>query len=132
MEIDFNRLRCSEKWISRKRRWKSILACLSTNGILVSTNFGFIRAAEEPRVRPDIYSFGVNVSCIPVDALKSAKILEKRIYGSHLYVLLLEIARGKVSVDFAIPFDGSNLKEDEGLVRFLSWGRRSEKEVCIL
>jgi hypothetical protein len=119
-ELPFSMLRSSEFWISRKRRWKSIPVYLSTNGILVSTNFGFIHATEEAPVRPDVFSFGVNVFCIAFDALKSARILEKRTYGTHLYVLRLEIARGSVTVDFDIPFDGRSLNQADDLVRVLA------------
>jgi hypothetical protein len=61
-ELPFNMLRSSERWILRKGRRKSVPAYLSTNGILVATNFGFIHATDEPCTRPEIFSFGVNVS----------------------------------------------------------------------
>jgi len=118
-ELPFSMLRSSELWILRKRRWKSIPVCLSTNGILVSTNFGFIHATDEPCVRPKIFSFGVNVSCIPHHAVKSARLLEKWIHGRLLPSLRLELARGSVAVDFDIPFDGDSLKEAEDLLSFL-------------
>jgi len=118
-ELPFNMLRSSELWISRKRKWKSIPACLSTNGILVSTNFGFISATEEAPVRPDVFSFGVNVSCLPVDALKSAQLIEKRMYGRLFYFFRLKIVRGSVIVDFDIPFAGDSRKEAEDLLCFL-------------
>jgi hypothetical protein len=122
-ELPFNTLRSSERWILRKRRWKSIPVYLSTNGILVSTNFGFIHATDEPCIRPEIFSFGVNASCIPFDALKSAQLLQKRMYGRLLCFLRLKIARGNVTVDFDIPFNESNLKDSENLVHFLARNR---------
>jgi hypothetical protein len=131
-ELPFNTLRSFEAWALKKRRWKSIPVYLSTNGILVSTNFGFIHATDEPCIRPKIFSFGVNVSCIPFDALKSARLLERKMYGRLLCFLRLELARGNVTVDFDIPFDGSSLKEAEDLVHFLIQNREAEKEGCIL
>jgi hypothetical protein len=122
-ELPFNMLRSSERWILRKRRWKSIPVYLSTNGILVSTNFGFIHATDEPCIRPEIFSFGVNVSCIPCDALKSAQLLKKSMYGRPLCFLRLKIARGNVTVDFDIPFDEINLKDAEDLAHFLAQNR---------
>jgi hypothetical protein len=130
-ELPFNLLRSSEHWITRKMRWKSIPACLSTTGILVSTNFGFIYAAEDKPSRPDVYSFGVNVSCIPTDRVKSAQIVQKRIYGSHLFVFKHEIAREEVSVEFDIPFDDKSLMDAETLVYFLTKDWRGEDEICI-
>jgi hypothetical protein len=127
-ELPFSMLRSSERWILRKRRWKSIPVYLSTNGILVSTDFGFIYATEEQPIRPDVYSFGVNVSCIPVDILKSAELLEKSMYGRRLCFLGLKIARGNVTVDFDIPFDESNRKDSEGLVHFLAHNMKTKRE----
>jgi hypothetical protein len=130
-ELPFNMLRSSEHWISRKMRRKSIPVCLSANGILVSTNFGLIYTTEEQPIRPDVYSFGVNVSCIPVDIVKSARIVEKRLYGGHLFVLKLEITRGAVTVEFDIPFDGSSLRDAESLVYFLDRDMPLDKEASI-
>jgi len=118
-ELPFNTLRSSERWILRKRRGKSIPVYLSANGILVSTNFGFIHATDESCIRPEIFSFGVKASCIPCDALKSAQLLEKRMCGRLLPFLRLELARGSITVDFDIPFDGDSLKEAEDFLCFL-------------
>jgi len=118
-ELPFSMLRSSELWILRKRRWKNIPACLSTNGILVSTNFGFIHATDEPCVRPKIFSFGVNVSCIPYHAFKSAQLLEKWMCERLLPFLRLELARGGIILNFDIPFGGDSLKEAEDLLCFL-------------
>jgi len=130
-ELPFNVLRSSERWITRKMRWKSIPTCLLTTGILVSTNFGFIYAAEDKPNRPDMYSFGVNVSCIPVGSVKSAEIVQKRIYGSHLFVFKQEIAREGVTVEFDVPFDDKSLMDAETLVYFLTRDWRGEDEICI-
>jgi hypothetical protein len=118
-ELPFNMLRSSEQWILRKRRHKKIPAYLSTNGVLVSTNFGFICAREERPIRPDSVSLGVNVSSISFDVLRSARLREKRMYGRLLPFLRLELARGRVAVDFDIPFDRSNSEDAEMLVDFL-------------
>ena len=130
-ELPFNILRSSERWIQRKKRRKSIPVCLSTNGILVSTNFWFMYAKEEKPIRPDIYSFGVNVSCIPANSVKSVRIVEKGAYGDHLFVLKQEITREGVIVEFDIVFDDSSLKGAETLVYFLTKGMRGQDRVCI-
>jgi hypothetical protein len=119
-ELPFNMLRSSERWILKKGRRKSIPVYLSTNGILVSTNFGFIHATDEPFTRPEIFNFGVNAFCIAFDGLKSAELLEKSTYGKPLCFLQLKIARGNVTIDFDIPFDGSSLKDAENLAHFLA------------
>ena len=131
-EFPFNTLRSFEAWALRRRRWKNTPVYLSTNGILISTSFGFIHAADEPCIRPKIFSFGVNVSCVAFDALKSAQRLEKRMHDKVLPFLRLEIAHGQVSLDFDIPFDESNLNNDEDLVYFINKNVRVEEETCIL
>jgi hypothetical protein len=131
-EFPFSTLRSSEAWALRRRRWRNTPVYLSTNGILISTSFGFIHATDEPCIRPQIFSFGVNVSCVAFDALESAQLLEKRMHGQGLPFLRLELSRGKVTVDFDIPFDGGSLEEAENLVHFLASNRRLEKEACIL
>jgi len=119
-ELPFNILRSSERWILRKRLRKSIPVYLSRNGILVSTNFGLIHATDEPCTRPEIFSFGVNASCIAFDGLKSAQLLEKSMNGRPLCFLQLKIGRGNVTVDFDIPFDGGSLKNAENLAHFMA------------
>ena len=131
-EFPFNTLRSSEAWALKRRRWRNIPIYLSTNGILISTSFGFIHATDEPCIRPKIFSFGVNVSCVAFDALKSAQLVKKRIYGKLLHFFRLEIAHGQVSLDFDIPFDESNLKDAEDLVYFINQNVRVEEETCIL
>jgi hypothetical protein len=108
-ELPFNVLRSSERWITRKIRWKSIPTCLLTTAILVSTNFGFLYAAEDKPSRPDVYSFGVNVSCILPDTMKSGQIVQKQMYDRHLFVSKQEIARKGVTVEFDVPFDDKSL-----------------------
>ena len=130
-ENPFNSVRSSELWCLEKKRWEKIPVYLSTNGILVSTNLGFIHATDEPCIRPKIYSFGVNVSCISFDALKSVRVLEKRMYGNHLYSLRLETGRGPVAIDYDVPFNENSLNDAEDLVCFLKQNIRVEREVCI-
>lgn len=79
-----------------------------------------------------MFSFGVNVSCFAFDALKSARLREKRIYGRLLPFLGLELARGSVTLDLDIPFDGGSLKDAEALVHFLVQNMRTAREACIL
>jgi len=119
-EIPFNWLRSSERWVLRKSRGKSVPSYVSQNGILISTNIGFIHATEEPCTRPEIFSFGVNASCIAFDGLKSAQVLEKSLNGTRFCFLQLKIARGDVTIDFDIPFDGSSLTDAENLARFFA------------
>jgi hypothetical protein len=119
-ELPFNMLRSSERWILIEKRRKNIPVYLSTNGILVSTNLGLIHATSEPFTRPETFNFGVNASCIAFDILKSAELLEKSVYGKPLCFLQLKIARGNVTIDLEVPFDGSSLKDAENLAHFLA------------
>jgi hypothetical protein len=130
-ELPFNSVRSSELWGFEKKRRKNIPVSLSTNGILVLTNFGFIHATDEPCIRPKTYSFGVNVSCIPFDALKSARLRQKRMHERLLPFLQLKLARGSIALDFDIPFDERSLKDAEALIHFLAENMTTEKEACI-
>ena len=131
-ELPFISIRSSERWLLEKKRRKSTSVCLSTNGMLVSTHFGFIHATDESCIRPNVFSFGVNVSCIPLDALKSTRILQKWMHGNHLYVLRLEIGRGSVLVDYDVPFDENSLSDAEILFGFLAQDMKTEKQACTL
>jgi hypothetical protein len=126
-EIPFNLIRSSELWCLEKKRWGKTPVYLSTNGILISTSFGFIHATDEPCIRPKVFSFGVNVSCIAFDALKSAQLLQKRIHGQDLPFLRLELSRRNLVVDFDIPFDQSNLKEARDLLDFLKFKIKTDQ-----
>jgi hypothetical protein len=131
-ELPFISIRSSERWYLEKKRWRSIPVCLSTNGILVSTNFGFIHAADESCIRPNIYSFGVNVSCISPDAMKNARIVHKWMHGNHSYVLRFDIGHGLVIVGYDVPFDENSLSDAEILFGFLAQDMTTEKQACTL
>lgn len=131
-ELPFISIRSSERWHLEKKRRKSVPVCLSTDGILVSTNFGFIHATDEACIRPNIFSFGVNVSCIPFDPMKSTRILQKWMHGSHLYVLRLEICRGPVIVDYDVPFDENSLSDAEAFAGFVGQNLGAERQACSL
>ena len=118
-ELAFNLLRSSERWMTRKTRRRTIPACLSTNGFLLSTNFGFIHTTEDqPGDRPA--RLAVKVSCIPVSSVRSARIIEKRMYGNRVLALKHEMTRGGVTIEFDMPFDDSSLTDAEALVYFLT------------
>jgi len=77
-------------------------------------------------------SFGVNVSCIAFDALKSARLREKSMYEKLSPFLRLELARGSLTLNFDTPFDVGSLKDAKALVHFLAQNMRTERETCIL
>ena len=52
-------------------------------------------------------------------------------YGRLLPFLRLELARGSVTLDLDIPFDGGSLKDAEALVHFLAQNMRTPREACI-
>jgi hypothetical protein len=99
-------IRSSELWGSQKRRWKRIPVCFTADGIVISTNVGVIYSVDEPLARPDIYSFGVNVSCIPFEAIRSVRIFEEKSLGIRIPSLRLHLRRAGVTAEVDIPFDG--------------------------
>jgi hypothetical protein len=98
-------IRSSKRWALARRRWKKILACLGADGVLIPTNVGLIYAVDEAAMKPGMYAFGVNVTCIPLDALKSVSLHEEWRYEKRQHFLRLELARRAASVNFDIPLD---------------------------
>jgi len=110
----------SETWGMEKRGWKKVPICLTANGIFVATHLGFLYAVDEPPLKPGMVNFGINVSCIPPEVIKSTILLEKGAGGNSLPFLRMEIGRNLASLYFDIPFSGECSKAAGGLVRYLN------------
>ena len=104
-ELPIQVIHSSPIWGAHKRGWKRVPICLVTNGILLVTQRGLLYAVDEPAPRPDVLTFGVNVSCIPPEVVKSAALLQKTVCGETLHYLCLEIGRQGVTTHLAIPLD---------------------------
>jgi hypothetical protein len=63
-----------ETWQSRKRGWSTIRSCPSTPGLLMLSRVGLLWASSEPRMRPDMLSYGVDVTSIDWTALRRASV----------------------------------------------------------
>jgi hypothetical protein len=97
-------LRSTAKWGMDHRWLRRIPVCLSTNGICVATNSGFLHVADEPTHRPGVLNFAMNTTSIPPDAIKSATLLERNAYGCTLCSLQLELCRAPVTLVHTIPY----------------------------
>ena len=95
----------SQTWGTRRSLFGSVPACAAEEGVLVVTDHGFMHIVNEPDLRPDLWSFGINVCCIPHGALRSCAIVERVSVGVSLRCLRLELGRGSVSWRVDVPFD---------------------------
>jgi hypothetical protein len=95
----------SQSWGIRKRLWKEVPVCQSCDGVLIPTNFGLIYAADEASVSPSMRSYGVNVSCVPRQAIAAASIRHELTRSAFSGRLRLELRRGHTAIPFELPFD---------------------------
>jgi hypothetical protein len=130
-EYPVHMVRSSEFWGSKKRWWKTVPVSLAANATLISTNVGLTFAVEESAIRPNAFSFGVNISCISFNAVKSAHLFEEKKDQEHLRFLRLGVGRNSVSVNFDIPFDEESYKATNNLVRYLMEEISSRGKECI-
>jgi len=119
-------IRSWERWGSERRKRKRRPVCLATDGILLLTDFGVIYAVDEPHARPDAHSYGVNVSCIPLDALRQARLMEKEGHATFLQCLQLVLGRDGATAHVEVPIGAESAGEAADLV--LSLSRRIPSE----
>jgi hypothetical protein len=131
-EYPFLAVRSSEIWGGIKRKWKKRPVCLASEGILILTNFGILYAVDEQPIRPDIFSFGFNVTCIPFEVVKKAILFEKTIHGNRFYLLSLEIARDPISFDLEVPFNKDSYGAAVNLVDYVTQDGPGARWQCIL
>jgi hypothetical protein len=131
-ELPLLAVRSSEVWGGIKRRWKKRPVCLAAEGILIFTNLGILYAVDEPPIRPEILSFGVNLTCVPFEAMKGAVLFEKTIHGNRFYLLSLEIGRDLVSFDLEVPFNKDSYEAASNLVCYVTQDVPAGRCECIL
>ncbi len=109
----------SQTWGTRRSLFGRIAACAVEEGVLVVTDHGFVHVVNEPDLRPDLWSFGINVCCIPNGALKSSAVVERVSAGVPIQCLRLELGRGPVSWQVDVPFDARCAENAARLTRML-------------
>jgi len=130
-ERPFLAVRSSEIWGGIKRKWKKRPVCLAAEGILILTNFGILYAVDEQPIRPEIFSFGFNVTCIPFEAVKKAVLFKKTIHGNRLHLLRLEIGRDPISFDLEVPFNKDSYETAVNLVSYVTQEGPGRRCHCI-
>ncbi|MCX6543453.1 MAG: hypothetical protein NTV05_03450 [Acidobacteria bacterium] len=93
-----------ESWQPRKHGWSRVPSCASTPGLLLLTRAGLLWASSEPRVRPDLVSYGVNVTSINWQALRSVSAEHAETSGAAARLRLV-LERQGVSTHIEIPLD---------------------------
>jgi hypothetical protein len=89
-------LHWGESWRSAKQRWKTAPICATTPGLLCLSRVGLLWVASEPRLRPDVLSFGVNATAIPWDAMHEVTLERGQADGAAAR-LRLRLGRGRRS-----------------------------------
>jgi hypothetical protein len=109
----------SQTWGTRSSLWGKAPVCVAEEGVLVVTDHGFVHVINEPDLRPNMWSYGINVCCIPHEALRSCAIVEQMSAGVSLRCLRLELARGRVAWQLDVPFDDTYAASATRLTRML-------------
>lgn len=99
---------------------------------MILTNFGILYVVDEPPIRPEIFNFGVNLTCVAFEAMKRAVLFEKAIHGSPLHLLRLEIGRDSASFDFVVPFNKDSYESASNLVWYVTQDEPAGRCECIL
>ncbi len=105
-------LRFREKW--REAEKKNKKACLTTDGILLVTDRGgCLYITEERPISPGILAYGTNAYCLPIDAVRSAMIVEGKNKNSMTDSARLDLERTPVVFPFDIPLSREEFESAE-------------------
>ncbi len=111
---------CSaQTWGTRSSLWGKAPVCVAEEGALVVTDRGVVHVVNEPDLRPGIWSYGINVCCIPHEALRSCRVVEQVCAGVPLQHLRLGLARGQAAWDMDIPVGDLSARVADCLGRML-------------
>ncbi len=113
----------SETWGTVKKFWRQVPVCTKTKSLLVGTNFGFFYAVDEPPQKPGMSKLGVEVCCLPPEAIKSAVLVEEPSEGAIPPFLKLGLGRDSVLTHLQIPVDPEASRSASDLVRWLASGK---------
>jgi len=94
-------------WGREKRLWKFVPVCIAGDSMLLMTDLGLLFAADETDLLPEVASYGVNVWCIPHDAVRAASIIEQTKHYTRVRFLRLGLGRDSASTFLDVPFDQS-------------------------
>lgn len=113
-----------EAWRSVRSRWTTTQACTSTPGLLLASRLGVLWVASEPRVRPNVLSFGVNATSIRWSALRGASVEQGA--GDHSTPRLrLALESHGVSLGLDIQLDDQGARAASHAIEWL--GRRDDR-----
>lgn len=123
-ELVIGAVEWQESWRSRKHGWFTLRSCASTPGLLLLSRVGLLWASSEPRVRPDMLSYGVDVTSIDWKALRSASI-EHAAAGSVAMRVRLALERQGIPICLEIPLDSEAGQTADTAVDLVERLRRS-------
>jgi hypothetical protein len=124
-ESPIHALHSSELWVEQQGFWKRKWSCISCEGLLLATDIGVFHMARETYDRPVTWNIGMNVLCMPHQAVQSAVTIQKVLLGKRVNYVRLSLARKNVTTCLEVPFDESDIQTAEDLVRHLTGGESS-------
>lgn len=110
-------LRSPERWTTEKRRWRTRQVCASAAGLLVATSRGLLWASSEPRMKPDGFSFGVNVAVVRPERVLDAAIGTRVAHDATVAVLRVHAGDRPHPHELEVPFDAADVGSAEEIVR---------------
>ena len=100
----------------RRRRRRNGLVCVVPAGALVVSTHCVFCIGDDPRAFPRSPNFGINVLCVPFNALRAASLVDKTTDGAFALALRLEIGRVGSTMIVEIPFPGESLTAVENVL----------------
>ena len=113
-------LRSPERWARRKRLFRHEPVCVAPAGLLLVTSLGVLWAVSEPRLTPDLVSFGVNVTVARWDRLLDAGIGSRVLHETTLGLLRFRVGARCQPLELEVPFDARDIHAAEDIVQLVA------------
>ncbi len=114
-ETPISALHSHELWAEQRGLWKRKWTCLSREGLLVLTNAGILHVARETYNRPVTWNIGMNVVCVPGEAVQSLAISTKLLSGRRLHYVQIVLARADAPACLEVPVAEDGVEAARGL-----------------
>ena len=113
-------LHTSEQWAEQRSFWKRKWSCSSREGLLLATDMGVFQVARETYDRPVTWNIGMNVVYAPLQAVRSATIFGRALFGKRLHHVQVTLGIRDVTTCLEVPFDDNDIDAAKDLVQDLT------------
>jgi len=113
-------LHSPERWTRRKRLFRHRPVCVAPAGLLLVTSLGVLWAVSEPRLTPDLVSFGVNVTVARWDQVLDAGIGTRVVHEAAMGVLRFLVGARRAPLELEVPFDAREVHAAEDIVQLVA------------